>query len=215
MEYGGYLKVSEELGVRVRFETALEELKPFTLGGGDDEPETNLVMSAAAKEDRLAQQLQAMQARAAGTSDEGEESIACGATRSWQSSALPPLRSGAQAGTQATPSAGAKPSKAPEAGVPLLMLDGLQRTSMAALALLLSAGFGRSSAQMLDPGLSEALRVASLAFCIAHSAMAVYGGFLAAQSGESALAWFLKILFTGAGGLNEIKGVAARPAEQS
>jgi len=71
------------------------------------------------------------------------------------------------------------------------------------------------SAKMLDPGLSEALRLASLAFCIAHSAMAVYGGFLAAQSGESALAWFLKILFTGAGGLNEIKGVAARPAEQS
>ena len=46
--------------VRIKFEASLEKAKPFSLEG-DAEIETNLVMSTAGKEERLAQQLQAMQ----------------------------------------------------------------------------------------------------------------------------------------------------------
>eukprot|EP00966_Prymnesium_polylepis_P304664 7038985-Prymnesium_polylepis.1 len=66
---------------------------------------------------------------------------------------------------------------------------------------------------MIDVGLTEPLRLAALALCVAHTAMAVYGAFLAAQSGKAAPAWFVKILVTGFGGLNELKATTLRPVE--
>ena len=67
---------------------------------------------------------------------------------------------------------------------------------------------------MIDGGLAEPLRLAALSLCVGHTAMAAYGAFLAAQSGEAAPAWFVKILVTGFGGLNELKkSTAMRPAE--
>ena len=49
---------------------------------------------------------------------------------------------------------------------------------------------------------------------VAHAAMAIFGSLLAARTDdEVAPAWFLKILLTGVGGLNEIKVIAARTAD--
>ena len=62
---------------------------------------------------------------------------------------------------------------------------------------------------MIDASLVDTLKLASLAFSVAHTAMAGYGVVLASQAGEAAPAWFIKILFTGVGGLNELKGIAA------
>ena len=68
---------------------------------------------------------------------------------------------------------------------------------------------------MLDAGLTESARLAALTVSVAYVAMAGYWAFLAsALSGEAAPAWFAKILLTGVGGLNELKGIAAtRPAD--
>lgn len=126
--------------VRIKFEASLEKAKPFSLEG-DSEVETNLVMSAAGKEERLAA---AIQKGAVKTSNnEGPEA---GAVSSWQSSELPPLRKsgGGQQGG-GTVASGVSTARV---GVPMLQLDGLQRTGTIGLALLLAVGFGRSSPQV-------------------------------------------------------------------
>ncbi|KAL1519895.1 hypothetical protein AB1Y20_023384 [Prymnesium parvum] len=195
MEYGGYVSVSRRLGARVTFENSIDAPAAPVLGGGGAEPQVNLVLSAAAKEERLAQQLQRVQ-QAADDATDGDARAGAPA-RAWQSSELPPLPLGG--GGAASPS-----PKPEDQGFPFLRLDEAQRGGLLGVVLLLSAGFGRSSEQALPAEVVGSFKLAAVALSVAHLAMAGYGAFLATQSGEAAAAWFVKILLTGFGGLSEL-----------
>ncbi|KAL3911834.1 MAG: hypothetical protein SGPRY_008545 [Prymnesium sp.] len=145
MEYGGFVKVSEDLGVarlvvRLTFASSLDPTPVPSLGKAEDDPQTGLVLSAAAKEERLAQQLVDMQS----TDDNSDKAAGGSSSRSWQSSSLSPLGK-KSASSEARVRAS---TNTEDAGIPMLQLDGLQRANLAGVALLLSAGFGQSSEQV-------------------------------------------------------------------
>ena len=86
-----------------------------------------------------------------------------------------------------------------------LRLNGFQRAEALVLALLLAGGFGKTSAQVLDPGLAGALQLGAEALVVAHLFIAGFGAFLAAGAeGENPAFWFGKLIVSGVGGFFEL-----------
>jgi len=192
--------------VRVRIEAYSDKPPPPKLGGAE-EPVTTLSMSAAAKEERMAAQLAAMREGGSAATASGSESAASG-----RSSGGTLLGYGSADGRRSSSTA-KSPTDVTSGGVPLLQLNGLQRANTALLSLVLSAGFGRSSAQILDAATVESLRLAALAFALGHALIAAYGTFLAVGGGESPFGWVFKLLLTGPGGLQELRALLAKQAD--
>ena len=87
-------------------------------------------------------------------------------------------------------------------------LDGLQRANALVLAVLLAAGYGRSSAGVLDLETMQTAQLAASVLCVAHLLIAGYGAFLASQAPggkQNPVLWFVKLALTGVGGLVELK----------
>ena len=199
------------LAVRVNVQAPSSPSPPPSLGGAD-EPEPSLTMSATAKEEKLAAQLDAMRQQVAGSASTTGDDAASSSGGSDGRSAGPVLL-----GYGARPGGGAVGSNSASVGAGrggnLLQLDGIQRLNLAGVVLLFAAGYGRGSAEVLDVATVESLRLAALAFAVAHVCLAGFGTLLAVQSGEAAAPWVIKILLTGAGGLQELRSrLAAKSA---
>ena len=91
-----------------------------------------------------------------------------------------------------TRSCGASPSDASgsdgpssaiaDGGGRYLRLDGLQRANALLLAVLVSVGFGATSAEVLGASLVQTAQLAAAVLGVAHVAIAAYGAFAASQA---------------------------------
>ena len=83
----------------------------------------------------------------------------------------------------------------------------MQRAESLLLVGLLSAGFGATSADVLDASTMQTAQLAGSVLMVAHVFIAGFGAFSASQAAkENPVAWFFKILLSGAGGFAELRG---------
>lgn len=86
--------------------------------------------------------------------------------------------------------------------------DGFQRACVVAITLLLSLGFGKTSAQVLDPSVAEYAQLGGLSLVVGYVIIALFGTVQAARApdekDENAFLWFFKLLLTGPGGYKEL-----------
>jgi hypothetical protein len=204
LQYGGYIAVSERLGVRLRAAPPPSSAASFPAFSRDEPMDTGAgaTLSATAKEEKMAADLERLRTAPV------ERQAAAGATTGFRDvgdrlTPLPGAAGRGSAGGADAASAGA----AVDGGGRYFRLDGLQRTSAALLAVLLAIGFGRSSGDILDaPEVIGAAQAGAGALGVAHLLIAAYGTFLASQAdGESPFGWALKLLLTGPGGLVELR----------
>ena len=100
------------------------------------------------------------------------------------------------------------PPPPPPGAIRLVRLNGLERANFLLLVVLVAAGFGNSSPQVLDPELVGTLRLAAAALLLGHAATAAFGvtRVLDApppENGQEKLPvlWGFKLLVTGPAGL--------------
>ena len=100
------------------------------------------------------------------------------------------------------------PPPPPPGAIRLVRLNGLERANFLLLVVLVAAGFGNSSPQVLDPELVGTLRLAAAALLLGHAAVAAFGvtRVLDApppENGQEKLPvlWGFKLLVTGPAGL--------------
>jgi hypothetical protein len=216
MQFGGYLTVSEKLGVRIQKIAAKGGPLPgYRVDGGvqfaaddDSASKANVVLSAQAKEDKMAADLARLQKRGS-SSDASAASSSSTTTDAWVGDRLTPLRtSGGDVEQTEQGIASAGNVAAGNDGARYIRLDGLQRANALLLLLLVSVGFGAASAEMLDSSTIETARLAGGVLGVAHVFIAGFGAFSAVQAksgDENPVLWFFKCLLTGAGGLAELK----------
>ena len=208
MQHGGYLAVSEKLGVRVKRRVPAPPSAPRPLFGGVDDDEADsgagVMLSAAAKEDKMAADLIRLAAKGSAPA----APVPPPAPQSQPARVgdrLSPLKVASAAEAAGD---GKQSEKGPLYGLGrYIRLDGLQRANAVLLAGLLAAGFGRSSVDAFDPGLVGTAQLAAIVLCVAHLLIASYGAFIAATAAggeENAALWFVKLAITGAGGLREL-----------
>ena len=96
----------------------------------------------------------------------------------------------------------------PPGAIRLVRLNGLERANFLLLITLVASGFGSSSAQVWDPALVGALRLAASGLLLGHAAVAAFGvtlvfGAPPSEKGQEKLPvlWFFKLLVTGPAGL--------------
>ena len=208
MANGGYLAVSNRLGVRVQSRAPSPPTAAMPkLGELEAEPVATVSLSASAKEDKMAADLARLAARAAEPAEETTTRKSAQPTS--YGDRLAPLKVKRSSSEAAAGKAASEPTDGPLYGLGrYLRLDGLQRANLALLVLLIAGGFGKTSAQVLDAGLVQTAQLGASALCVAHLLIAAYGTFLASTAGpeQQPVFWFFKLSLTGAGGLAELKG---------
>jgi hypothetical protein len=207
MNFGGYLVVSEKLGVRTQRAAAVPSVVNAWTQPAEEIPDVGVVLSAQGKEDKMAADL--------------ERLAASGGLRASRGAQGTSVRPGA-GGDRLTPiPRGVAPAKAGpqsdemQAGAGrYLRLDGLERANAALLCATLAAAFGQTSSEVLDAAVVDVARLGAAVLVLAHGVIATYGAFAASSApDESAVGWFAKLSFTGLGGLRELKQQLARSRE--
>ena len=201
MQHGGYLAVSRKLGVRVQASVLAPQVAQKPLFDYDDDKAdtgAGVMLSGAAKEDKMAADLIRLAAKAS------EPAAPVVAPKAPVGDRLTPLKAPAAAAAAGD----GEQDKGPLYGLGrYIRLNGLQRANAGLLAVLLAAGFGQSSAEALDPGLVGTVQLAATVLCVAHLLIASYGAFVAATAADgkqNAGLWFVKLAITGVGGLLEL-----------
>ena len=220
MQYGGYLAVSSKLGVRIQ--KVKEKSGPkqgyrddggvqFTADDAEDS-KANVVLSAQAKEDKMAADLARLASSGgAGTARGGGSSAGAGGGAStWEADRqLTPLKTGSAAeNAQQSDTLSTSAVADGNDGARYIRLDGLQRANMLLLLGLLSVGFGAASEGTIEASTISTAQLAGSVLVVAHVAIAGFAAFSASQatqSDENPVLWFIKCLLTGAGGLSELK----------
>jgi len=214
MKHGGYLAVSRKLGVRLQ--DAPPPSAPVANPWKQPEPEdvnvgAGVSLSGAAKEDKMAADLARLAAQKT-SATAGPTVITTKAPAVARGDQLAPLRK--RATVDESDLYARDQSAAERSPQPALFLDGLQRAEMALLIGLFAVGFGRTSAQVLEPSLASAVQLAFGALAVGHLVIGGYGGFLASQAPpeqrHSPAGWFVKCAVTGVAGLSELNRMLAR-----
>mmetsp|Transcript_65835 Transcript_65835/g.109423 ORF Transcript_65835/g.109423 Transcript_65835/m.109423 type:complete len:289 (+) Transcript_65835:20-886(+) len=197
MIHGGYVRVSEQLGVPVRLATPKEKTRPPRFLQIEDERGA-IALSRFSKEARLSK-----------SANESALSTSTSRERNFDATVEPrPFVAGTVNGPTVVKHVEAEWSLAR-----FVQLNGVQRISVMMLVCTLAAGFGKSSTQVLDGSTVAALQSGSLALLLAHTLIAAYGTTLVSRSSGTAFnkpigpapLWFVKLLLTGAGGLQEVR----------
>ena len=158
MQYGGYLAVSERLGVRVRTSASKPTAAPTNRAAAGGAAETTSIGSVglAGKEEKVAAQLVELRNRPpTPTQSDGAGAAAAGGDAAGSEGARRATYRPRDMIEVRGVTRGAAEQDAPEergGGSSFLRLDGLQRACALALVFLCAAGFGRSSAEVLDSG---------------------------------------------------------------
>lgn len=215
MKHGGYLAVSDRLGVRVRPIGAAPSTAPVNAAAEVADPGGNI--GFANKEEKLAAQLAAMasaprpnaaETAAAPQPDEPSRAVSRYAPRE-----MLEINRGVSKSTPGAPDEAVEARGAPA----FIRLDGPERACILLLVGLCAAAFGRGSAEGLDPAVVSALQLPALALCVANVGIAGYGALQVASSGReeagSPVCWFFKLALTGAGGFRELRRELGRAAE--
>ena len=200
MSFGGYIEVSQRLGVRLKAVAAVPVVEnPWVQPPAEtDLAGAGVVLSASAKEEKMAADLERLASGMSPLVSGGGGQSEAAATRD----RLSPLTLRNAASDAAD---GRSPQE--EGGGRYVMLDGLQRANALLLVGLLAVGFGRTSAQSLDEQTVGAVQLAFCVLAVAHLVIACWGAFLAsrsAEASESAPLWFAKLTVSGLGGLLEL-----------
>lgn len=203
MKHGGYFAVSKKLGVRVKDVVAPPpKVNPWTSQLVEEKPDVAVSLSASAKEDKMAADL-ARLASGTAASAVAPSSTVVGVARGDQLTPIPVRRPGKDAA-----SAAGKSSSSP-AVKPAISLDGFQRAELALLLALLAVGYGRTTAEVLEPTAIATVQLCFAALTVGHLVISVYGTVVAARApadqAHSPPLWFLKLAATGAGGLRELQ----------
>jgi len=233
MKHGGYLKVSEALGVRVNLVAPPPPPAAPRFLPEDDSVGFGLALSASARESRLV--------------DNVDVSAASNATPGSMAAPLPrdrlmPLEA-ASSPRQKDSDSPVRPLQWDVARA--TKLDSLQRASVLLLLVLASFGFGKSSGSVLDATAIASAQLGAEALLVAHLSMAAYAALLVIQGGQlgepstvaTTLAnpsrqqgipasdtpslegvppigppgfWFFKVALSGAGGLRELRALVER-----
>ena len=202
MKFGGYISVSNKLGVRLKSIAKAPKVEnAWTQPTAQVEENANVMLSAQAKEDKMAADLQRLAMGGTASMASGSGLQADASSPRPVADRLSPLPLQQQDGTRASEAMRATPS--------LVRLDGLQRANALLFLGLFALGFGRTSSQVLDGQVVVAVQVAFSAMAVAHLAIACYGASEAARAPEGAVgpapAWFIKLAISGVGGLTELR----------
>ena len=216
LQYGGYLAVSKQLGVRLQKRAPPPPSSLPTFGGNEAEEGAKMTLGFSGKEEKMAADLARLQtsatATATATAAEEEQLSSRGsvayAARSDERPTPPPRGSAASAGADGrTAAAGA--TDGADGVARYARLNGLQRANVLLLVFALGAGFGRTAQQVLDPSIVHTAQTAGLVLGVAHVVVAAYAAFAASTSpraeDENAALWFFKCLVSGPGGLLELR----------
>ena len=200
MKFGGYLAVSERLGVRTKSVITPEAPEKPAFGGEDMETGANVVLSAAAKEEKMAADLARLRDSSASSALGGGSSQAAPPAYGDRLAPLKTRQQGAGTG-------GGDDAALQEDWARYIRLDGLQRGNALLLAGLIAVGFGATSPSVFDEGIVQSAQLGVDVLVVAHVIIAGFGSFSAATSSkdESAPLWFCKLLLTGAGGFAELR----------
>jgi len=204
MKHGGYLAVSNKMGVRLKSSPPPPTaVNPWTQPV-EEEEEVGVTLSGAAKEEKMAADLDRLARRTADAVISPESSPVASAPRGDR---LAPMRAAGRSESSSSSSSGS--SSSASSLQPDVYLDGVQRAEMALLIGLFAAGFGRTSEQVLPPGLVAGAQSAFAALAVGHLLVAGYSVVLAARAPaeqrHSPPLWFVKCVITGVGGLRQLQ----------
>ena len=208
MKHGGYLAVSTKLGVRIQRKQAGPEKKAANIEFDSIDPyaverlDGGSGARTLSREEQMAADLVRLKAK-------GPEAKGDAAPTLQDYDRLSPMKLAGASSAQA-----ARPEVKAEPGFTrYLRLDTFQRATALLLAVLLAAGFGSTSHQVLNDGTIGGARLAAAALGLAHMGLAGYGTLLAAQAeNEDPVLWALKLLITGPGGFAELKSSLNKPS---